>query len=238
MRLHLRLVRATLLSPSVRSLVFEVTGQRPFSYEPGQAIDLFVPTASGMTMKRPYSIASAPGFAGPARFEIAVTHVPDGATSRALHALAEGAELDAEGPRGSFRRWVADRDLPALFVAAGSGLAPLRAMLQPELAREVGPSVGLLFGCRTAEDVLWKNELERWVEERPRFTLAVSLSRPHDTWTGATGHVQRHAAEMVARLRPERVFICGLSAMVEAVERALEDSGVPSKAIHFEEYDV
>lgn len=237
MRLHLRLVRATLLSPSVRSLVFEVAGQRPFSHEPGQAIDLFVPTASGMTMKRPYSIASAPGFTGASRFEIAVTRVTGGATSSALHALELGAELDAEGPRGNFRRWAADRDLSTLFVAAGSGLAPLRAMLQAELARDVGPSVGLLFGCRTTEDVLWKDDLETWVEQRPRFALAVTLSRPPATWTGQAGHVQRQAAEMVARLRPERVFICGLSAMVEAVARALEDCGVPSKAIRFEEYD-
>jgi CDP-4-dehydro-6-deoxyglucose reductase len=238
MRTRLRLVEGKALSPSVRSLVFEVEPSGAFSYEPGQALDLFVPTAGGLVNKRPYSIASAPGCAGERRLELAVTRVPTGATSLALHALAEGALLQAEAPRGGFVRWPAERDVPSLFVATGSGLAPLRAMLQAEFARTDGPPVSLLFGCRTLADVLWAEELARWQREHPRFSLVTTLSRPHPTWTGCIGYVQHHIADCVAAHVPARVFVCGLSLMVDAVARALEEAGVASSSIRMEEYDL
>ena len=124
MRLRLRLERAAMLSPAVRSLVFEVSaarkGEGTFSYEPGHYLDLFVPTSTGLAAKRSYSIASAPGAAGPSHVELAISRVDGGPASTALHALDVGSTLDAEGPRGSFLRWPAERDVPTLFVATGS----------------------------------------------------------------------------------------------------------------------
>jgi CDP-4-dehydro-6-deoxyglucose reductase len=237
MRMRLRLVHGKALSPSVRGLVFEYVS-RAMDYMPGQAVDIFVPTATGLVNKRPYSIASAPGGAGEGRFEIAVTRVTDGATSTALHALADGAELQAEGPRGGFGRRPGDRDARTLFVATGSGLAPLRAMLQAELARSVGPQVTLLFGCRTTADVLWADELVRWQVEQPRFSFAVTLSRPDRAWGGLAGYVQGHVAAVVAAHMPERVFICGLSPMVDAVTRVLVQAHVAPSVIRSEQYDV
>jgi NAD(P)H-flavin reductase len=225
------------LSPAVRRLVFELPPSG-FAYDPGQAIDLFVPTASGLVNKRPYSIASAPGCAGERCIELAVTGVPNGPTSTALHALAEGAVLQAEGPRGGFVRRPADRDTATLFVATGSGLAPIRAMLQAELARTEGPPLSLLFGCRTLADVLWADDLARWRRENPRFSLLFTLSRPDPTWTGATGYVQRHIADCVAARSPGRVFVCGLSPMVDAVSRALDEAHVAPTAIRAEQYDL
>ncbi len=236
MRMRLRLVHNKALSPSVKGLVFEHVS-RAMEYLPGQAVDVFVPTASGLVNKRPYSIASAPGVAGEGRFEIAVTRVTGGATSIALHALADGAELQAEGPRGGFVRRSADGDARTLFIATGSGLAPLRAMLQAELARNNGPQMTLLFGCRTTEDVLWADELARWQREQPRFSLAVTLSRPDRTWSGLVGYVQGHAAAVVTACNPERAFICGLSPMVDAVTRVLVEARVAPSAIRTEQYD-
>lgn len=237
MRTRLRFVLGETLSPAVRRLVFELPPSG-FAYEAGQAIDLFVPTASGLVNKRAYSIASAPGYAGERRIELAVTRVPNGPTSTALHSLAEGTVLQAEGPRGGFVRRLADRDAPTLFVATGSGLAPLRAMLQAELARMEGPPLSLLFGCRTVADVLWADELGRWQREHPRFSLVITLSRPDPTWGGGTGYVQRHIADCVAARNPGRVFVCGLSPMVDAVSRALEEAHVAPSAIRTEQYDV
>jgi CDP-4-dehydro-6-deoxyglucose reductase len=226
-----------MLSPSVRSLVFETKRGEAFDFEPGHVMDLMVPVPRGIAMKRPYSIASARGFAGPSQLEFAVTRVENGPTSTALHALELHAVVDAEGPRGSFLRWPAERDLPTLFVATGSGLAPLRAMLQADLAREHGPKLALLFGCRTSVDVLWRDELAGWAESKPRFTLDVTLSRPEASWSGRTGYVQRHLAECLARTAPARVFVCGLSAMTDDVLRALQGLGVPPGAIRSEAYD-
>src|SRR6185312_14482427 len=118
------------------------------------------------------------------------------------------------------------RTLPALYVATGSGLAPFRGLLQEELAQPNGPPVRLLFGCRTQADILWRDELERWDKDVPRFSLTVTLSRPDGDWRRATGYVQTHVASLVARLRPGVVLLCGLSPMTHAVERTLLAEGV------------
>jgi CDP-4-dehydro-6-deoxyglucose reductase len=216
--------------------VFEVAGGG-FKYEPGHVIDLFVPVPGRLAMKRAYSIASAPGFAGPGALELAVTLVPDGPASTALHALEPGATLEADGPRGSFLRWPAERDQRTLFVATGSGLAPLRAMMQTEFARGDGPPVSLLFGCRTENDILWGTELRTWEARHSRFSLAVTLSRASSSWTGRRGWVQSHLVELVAVDAPERVFVCGLTPMVEEVRRILGTLGLPSSAVRTETFD-
>src|SRR6185312_1779313 len=151
-RYRLRLVEGRMLSPSVRGLRFVSEGAPP-DYRAGQSMDLFVPTRGGLVMRRPYSIASAPGYAGARALDFAVTRVEGGPTSEALHELTSGAVVEAIGPN---RGWLARRDderaVAALLVATGSGLAPFRAVLQEELQRREGPPIALLFGCRTQAD--------------------------------------------------------------------------------------
>ncbi|MEO6952550.1 MAG: FAD-binding oxidoreductase [Polyangia bacterium] len=234
-RHRLRLVDAHMLSPAVRSLGFQAVGSPP-RYAAGQSMNLHVPTAGGLVMCRPYSVASAPDDSG--RLEFAVTRVDGGPTSTALHALIPGAVIEADGPnRGWLARREAERAAPALLVATGSGLAPFRALLQEELARGEGPPIGLVFGCRTQADILWRDELERWAALRPRFSLTVTLSRPDADWHGPTGWVQRHVPAAMRALRPELVLLCGLSPMTENVEREVIASGVPAHAVRVEAYD-
>jgi len=164
-RHRLRLVGARMLSPSVRGLTFEPIGD-PLRYRAGQSLNLFVPTDRGLVMRRPYSVASAPYPIGNKTVDFAVTRVAGGPTSTALHSLAPGATVEADGPNhGWLSRREGEEQMPALFVATGSGLAPFRALLQEELARPDGPPVALLFGCRTQADILWRDELERWAAD-------------------------------------------------------------------------
>ncbi|HTU61745.1 MAG TPA: FAD-dependent oxidoreductase, partial [Polyangiales bacterium] len=122
-------VRNELLSPSVIGLTLACADGQPFTFVPGQWVNLHVATGGGTDLeKRPYSIASAPNPAQPATFELAVTLVEDGRVSSALHALQPGAALHMDGPYGFFTR----EDHPAedaLLVGTGTGVAPLRSML-------------------------------------------------------------------------------------------------------------
>ncbi len=234
---RVRLMAARMLSPAVRSLVFEPVGD-PLEYRAGQFVQLTVPTATGLAMRRPYSVASAPGFWGRGAFELAVTKVEGGPTSRALHDLPIGAEVVAGGPNGGWLCLPADEgEARTLMVATGSGLAPFRALIQQEVQAPQGARLALLFGCRTPEDVLWRDELQGWERSRPRIRVGVTLSRPSPAWDGLVGHVQRHLLEFVRELEPERVLICGLSPMVEEVEGMLRKHGLPDKAVRTELYD-
>jgi CDP-4-dehydro-6-deoxyglucose reductase, E3 len=234
------LVEATMLSPSVRSLTFSVAGGA-CAYTAGQWVNLYVPTPDGEIM-RAYSIASAPDPARRERFEIAVTYVAGGPVSTALHALALGARMEMDGPWGFFTRADAPSPpQPAVFVGTGTGLSPLRAMLQEELRRggeAAGPPLVLLFGCRTEADILYGDEIAAWAKHHPRFRYEVTLSRPSSDWKGRAGYVQAHLPELVAPLRPVQVYVCGLSKMVKDVRRILkEDLGLDRRSIHTERYD-
>jgi ferredoxin-NADP reductase len=232
------LIAARMLSPSVRSLDFRVSDGSAVGHVAGQYLDLIVPTPRGLPYKRSYSIASAPDASHPDRFEVAVTRVEGGPTSEALHALAPGSAVEIEGPSGTFVRRAGEREHPALLVATGTGLAPIRAMLTEETRVAHGPPLVLLFGCRTHADVLWGDELRAWQRECPRFALHVTLSRAPPDWRGLAGYVQRHAGELAGSLPDAHAYVCGVSAMVDDVVKLLhERAGVPRERLHYEVYD-
>ncbi|MGD8860522.1 MAG: FAD-dependent oxidoreductase [Myxococcales bacterium] len=237
-RRPVELVDASVLSPTVRALRLRCTDGEALAFTAGQWIDLYVPTAGGAEVqKRAYSIASAPGGQDAATFDLAVTLVEGGAVSTALHELPLGAALEIEGPFGFFTR-TETRHLPALLIGTGTGLAPLRSMLQEELRDPDGPALTLLFGCRTRKDILWREELERWAEQVPRFELHVTLSRPDGDWPGRRGYVQTHLPELVPALGRPHVFACGLTPMIKGVRKVLkQDLGYDRRCIHTERFD-
>jgi CDP-4-dehydro-6-deoxyglucose reductase len=228
-----RIVESRALSPSVRALLLSPAAGA-LEFVAGQWLDLYVPTTGGL-QKRAYSIASAPGAP---LVELAVTLVESGVASPTLHALAHGAELEFEGPFGFFSRDDATRRAPALFVATGTGLSPLRSMLFEWRAQPVRAPIHLLFGCRTQADILWREQLEQLVAEEPLFQLSVTLSRPDPDWRGRRGYVQEHLAELARELQQPHVFICGLNRMVAEVRALCKTAlGLDRKRIHSERYD-
>jgi ferredoxin-NADP reductase len=224
------------LSPSVVGLQLATADRAPFDFTPGQWLNVHV-AAGGVVEKRSYSIASAPNREQPERFDLAVTRVEGGKVSAVLHATTVGSEIEVDGPFGFFTR--ADHaDEDALLVATGTGIAPMRAMLQAELARPHGPRLTLLFGCRTEADILYVAELERLAAQHARFRFEPTLSRGSDQWCGRRGYVQVHLPELVERAGRPHVYVCGLSNMVNDVRGLLKSTfGYDRKRIHTERYD-
>ncbi len=222
------------LSPSVQALVFACVDGAPLGHVPGQWVNLHVNVADRVE-KRAYSVASSPNPAHPERFEIAVTRVDDGSVSLALHALRVGATLTMDGPHGFFTR--ERHATPALFVATGTGVCPLRAMIEAELGEVTGPKLALLFGCRSEADLLYREQYETW-RSHSRFTLHVTLSQPSAAWQGLRGYVQTHLATLIDPAAKPHVYVCGLSRMVSEVRRTLKDElGFARQQIHSERYD-
>ncbi len=220
------------LSPSVRRFVWRSLDGRAFDFLAGQWMKLYLPGG----LERDYSIASAPD--GSDRFELAITRVEGGAGSEALFALEPGARLTSLGPNGLFVREERHRDVPAVYVATGTGVAPLRAMLREELARQETPAQILVFGCRTEADLLYRGELEALAARSPRFRYLPTLSRPSEAWTGARGYVQAQLPELARELGPAHYYVCGLTKMIDDVRRALkQELGVDRRFVHTERYD-
>jgi len=242
-RFEVRLVAARPLSPTVRELVLERTDGTPLAFEPGQWLNLMLPVreeGGDSEGKKAYSVASPPD--GTPRFELAVTRVAGGAASDFLHGLAVGATLPANGPHGLFTR-APDDPKPALFVATGTGLSPLRSMLLSAWRAKSTAPLWLLFGCRFEEDVLYRAELEELAREDPRFRYEVTLSRPGEGWSGRRGYVQEHVPELWRELGAKageapQVYVCGLDRMVSTVRDLVrKELGAERRSVHYERYD-
>jgi CDP-4-dehydro-6-deoxyglucose reductase, E3 len=233
-----QLVETRTLSPTVKGFVFRSADGEPLPYVPGQWLNFDVPGPDGELLRRAYSIASAPDPDQPERFEIAVTRVEDGGlASIALHALELGAGLQVDGPHGFFTR-EQERAFPALFVGTGTGVCPLRAMLEDELRDPNGPPLALLFGCRNEDDILYREQFDAWVRDKPRFRLHVTLSRPGDGWSGLQGYVQTHLPRLITADHRPHVYVCGLTKMITEVRSTLKQQlGYDRKLIHSERYD-
>lgn len=224
------------LSPAVHAFAWRCVDGAPLDYVPGQWVNFHVPV-DGELVRRAYSIATAPDAARRDRFEIAVTRVRAGHASLALHTLAPGARIEIDGAHGFFTRESAP-DAPALLVATGTGVCPLRAMIEDSLRAETGPPLTLLFGCRTEADVLYRDDFERWVRASARFAWHLTLSQPPPGWQGRAGYVQAHVASLIGPGPRPHAYVCGLEHMIRAVRRVLkEELGYDRKLIHSERYD-
>jgi CDP-4-dehydro-6-deoxyglucose reductase, E3 len=219
------LVRARTLSPSVRELTFDAGPDHHFV--PGHWVTLFIDD-----IKRQYSVASAPREDG--TFDLAVTRVEGGPMSTFLHAAEVGTRVRMLPAQGLFVLEPMTR--PILMVATGTGVAPFRAMIQ-EVSHKAPnhPPITLLFGCRTEEEILYRDELSHVRD----VTFLPTLSRGADAWTGRRGWVQTHLPELITTLGTDiDVYVCGLTKMVKEVRRMCrEDLGIDRKRVHIERYD-
>ncbi len=226
------MVDGSLAAPGVRLLTLETVDRTPYDYLAGQWVKLYLPGG----IERDYSIASAPAARGDGRFELLVTRVEGGAGSSALHQVAAGDTLESLGPSGLFVREDDAAAAPALFVGTGSGVAPLRAMLEampPGSAEAV-----LLFGCRAEADLMFEAQ---WRERArgPGFRFEPTLSRASAGWRGRRGYVQAHLGAILPTMPAStHVYVCGLTKMISEVRRTLrEELGVDRRRVHSERYD-
>ena len=225
------------ISPRVRELTLDPGDH--FEFLPGQWVSIQFPLEDrrGLPLKRSYSIASAPRPDG--RFELAVTRVDSGPGSGYLHEVGDGAVLSISRAQGMFE--LPELVRPLLLVAAGTGVAPFRAMLQTLQQPAADPvvPVTLLFGARTAADLLYREELDRLVTELPGFRFEPTLSRPDADWTGRRGRVQVHLPGLVAEHQGGcDLMVCGVGEMVKEVRAlAREELGLARDRVRTERFN-
>lgn len=227
------------LAPSVRGLVLSRADGEPLAFEPGQWVNLVLPLPTG-EIRRAYSIASPPF--GTPRFELAVTRVTNGPGSGYLCDLQPGSTLRAIGPQGFFTR-KPEETAPALFIATGTGVTPLRSMLRAAATADSTVPLWLLFGVRREEDLLYREELEELARNHPNIEVYFTLSQPDASWSGRRGYVQLHVPELLDKLAAQghgepHVYVCGLEKMVKSVRNLTrKELGLPRERVHSERYD-
>ncbi len=225
-----RLVRSLDLAPDVRHFEFEIADRAEFPFTPGQFVSIKEQVA-GKEVTRAYSIASPPDGN---RFALCLNRVAEGIVSPRLFALAPGEHVEVQEPLGYFTLRHPER--PAVFVATGTGVAPFRSILLTVLPQS-GP-ITLLFGSRYPQAVLYREEFQTLAERHAHFRFIPTVTRPDDSWRGATGRVQMHLDDALAgHATTPDVYICGLKEMVDDVRALLKQKGFDRKQIIYEKYD-
>jgi NAD(P)H-flavin reductase len=199
-----------------------------FRWAAGQHV--VVVKGKGQELFLPYSIASAYDPQRPGEFELAVA-VDAGAD--VIDQLSIGEQLEVEGPAGAFV-WQTAPSPAALLVGAGTGIAPLRALVEEELARDSRTQLILIAGHRAPEDVLFADDFARLAGQHARFRFVPTLTGAAAAWSGERGRVQARLRAAVQSLGVLDAYVCGRLAMVGEVVAVLEREGVPAARIRSE----
>jgi CDP-4-dehydro-6-deoxyglucose reductase len=225
------LVETREIAPDIRHFVFAVENVPTFAFKPGQFVS-FTETMDGKPITRAYSIASIPNGD---RFELCLNLVKDGRFSPHLFQMKPGDSVPMKGPVGTFTLRSPERD--ALFIATGTGIAPIRGILQD--AAQLGSTARrtLLFGVRHEHGLLYREEFETMAGVLDGFRFEPTLTLPGDAWKGRTGRVQTHLDDLLEGRTDLDVYVCGLREMVDGVREMLKERGVDRKKIIFERYD-
>lgn len=224
-------------TPSIKSFFFRMS--RPFTYVAGQHVDVRLTAPDGYSAMRSYSIASW-AISSPI-IELAIERLPDGEVSRFFHDVAViGDEIELRGPLGGHFLWPDPAIDPVLLIGAGSGLVPLMAMIRQRRALAQRVPTTLLLSARTAEDVLFSEELHSIEEDYPAFALALAITR--ETPIRASDFARRIDGAMVqdvlTRLprMPKRVFVCGSNGFVNIATDGALLAGLDPSIIKTERY--
>ena len=226
-----RLIESAEIAPQVRHFVFEVPEVDKFKFVPGQFVSMNR-VVNEKKITRAYSIASAPSENN--RFELCLNLVHGGLLSPQLFEMKPGDTIEIRPPLGMFVLRNPTRE--AVFIATGTGIAPFRSILKGQL-NETSPAFTLVFGVRHESHLMYREEFEGMARKFPHFRFLPTLSRPAESWTGRSGHVQAHVHEAIGERRDIDVFLCGLKLMVDDVRNILKEMGFERKQILFEKYD-
>lgn len=192
--------------------------------------------APGRGERIPYSIASAPeetSRSGCLEFLVK----PDASEwGQRLARLRRGAKLELAGPVGRFVFPEAPDEREFLFVAGGTGIAPLRSMIVHALSSPAKGRLSLLYSARTPSDFAYLGEMREY-ERQGRLTLALTATREVPArWQGEKGRITAERLEALVRTPQTLCFVCGPAAMVDEVPRMLLDLGVRRERIRLEEW--
>lgn len=214
-------------TPAIKTLrlVNPAGGSIPFSFIPGQFLTLAVALA-GKTTKRSYTIASSA--AQRDYVEITVKREDQGVVSRYLcDRSAPGDLLQIAAPQGRFTFSGTEAE-SIVLIGAGVGITPLMCIIRSLTDRGWNRDMFLLFACRSTEDFVFRDELERLQKRHPNLHVVATMTRSDGTvWMGPKGRLTKELiAQSVPDLPARRIHICGPSAMMDATRAMLADLGV------------
>ena len=134
-----------------------------------------------------------------------------------------------KGPQGSF--FLREESTkPMLFIAGGTGFAPIKAIIEHALASGIARPMTLYWGARRSEDLYLKALAESWAGQNSDFRFIPVLSEAEAGWQGRTGLVHRAVMQDLTDLSGYQAYVCGSPAMIAAARHDLvQHGGLPAE---------
>jgi ferredoxin-NADP reductase len=223
---------------TVRAKSLTIAVPKWTEHRPGQHVDVRLTAEDGYQAQRSYSIASAPE--DQQRLTLTIERIDDGEVSPYLvDELQVGDKLELRGPIGGYFVWEASMGGPLLLVAGGSGIVPLMAMIRHRVAVGSKVPTRLLYSSRSAEDVIYRAELDRLQSLDATLEVIYTFTRTQPPgWTGYHRRIDISLLGEVAWPPEHRplTFICGPTQFVETAAEGLLSLGYEPKLIKTERF--
>jgi len=200
------------LSHDVMRIILTLPGKIKFGFLAGQYIDFLLKDGH----RRSYSIANAPHDGG--HIELHVRYVKGGEFAEyAFGNMPDKAMLRIEGPLGTFYLRE-DTDRPLIFMAGGTGFAPVKGLIEHSLHIGQTRPIYLYWGARALRDLYDPEMAQQWADQHPHIQFVPVLSDPEadDNWQGRTGFVHDAIMEDFSDLSGFDIYAGGPPEMVNA----------------------
>ncbi len=246
-----------LLAGSFQYLHLELVDPDRIGFKVGQYVIFSIDVVRGV--RRNYSIASQSTMDHAIEFLVDVK--PGGPGSEFLKNLQAGNEVEFVGPFGNFIVHDNEQGTRAelLFVATGSGISPIRAMILDLLiVKKYQGSIKLWWGMRNQEDCFWTEDFDELEHEYSNFKWGLVLSNPPSDWPLQSGHVTEHVMDYVkGKMTNDELrmtndtnthstfniqhsefcfYLCGNRFMIDEVSTKLTELGINKEHIHAEKF--
>jgi CDP-4-dehydro-6-deoxyglucose reductase len=203
------------LADDVMLLQLKLPANERLEFLAGQFIEFLLRDGS----RRSYSMANPPH--APELIELHVRHIAGGQfTDHVFGKMKERDILRFEGPLGTF--FLREESAkPLVFVASGTGFAPIKAVLEHMFETKIARPAVLYWGGRRPKDLYLNALPEKWAREQPGFKYVpvISDGLPEDGWRGRTGFVHRAVMEDFPDLSGHQVYACGVPIMVDSARK-------------------
>ena len=201
------------LVPDVMRIHLKLPAHERLQFLAGQYLDILMRGG----MRRSLSMANPPH--DDALLELHLRNYGGPFSEYVFNKMKEKEILRFEGPLGTF--FLREESAkPIVFVASGTGFAPIKAIIEHALHKGVSRPMTLYWGGRRPRDLYLNGLAQRWESEHNiRYVPVISDGQPEDHWTGRTGFVHRAVMEDFPDLTGYQVYACGVPVMVEAAHR-------------------
>lgn len=228
-----KIIEKDLLASDVLRVRLKPPKGEPFRWLAGQYLDVLLPEGK----RRAFSIANAPEDAG--LIELHVRKVPGGGfTQQLFEAYPLGSLLRIEGPLGTF---VAreDSERPMIFMAGGTGFAPVKAIIEHFLHLGSARPIHLYWGARLAPDLYLPDLPTAWSSRHPAFayTPVLSEAEAEASQHFRSGAVHEAVLADFPDLSPFDVYMSGPPAMIEAARHRFIAAGLPDDRLYYDSFE-